>query len=66
MNMNLNSDYKEQKWTVMLWKSRGLIQDWKCNDSSLRIWVKDDGQWLEYWSADAILDHAPANLDCVS
>ena len=64
--MNLNSVYRSEKQTAILWKSKGLIQDWKCNDSSLRIWVKDSGQWLEYWSADAILDHAPANLDCVS
>lgn len=55
-NINLDKIFKDEVKAVKSMKERGIIQDYRSHESSGRIFIKAEGEWIEVWNIDDALD----------
>ena len=56
--ISLEKIYKQELSCVRSMKERGVIQDYKGNAFAGVIWIKADGEWIEVWNVNDVLDSA--------
>lgn len=54
--MNLNKAFYDELKAVKSMKERGVIQDYKSNEKAGIVWIKAEGEWIEVWNVDDVLE----------
>lgn len=54
--MNLNKAFNDEVKAVKSMKDRGVIQDYKSNEKAGIVWIKAEGEWIEVWNVDDVLE----------
>lgn len=57
---NLDKLYTQEIKAVKSMKERGVIEDYRFNDKAGIVWIKAEGEWIQVFSIDEVLDHKPA------
>lgn len=54
--MNLNKSFNDEVKVVKSMKERGVIQDYRSNEKAGIVWIKADGEWIEVWNVEDVLE----------
>lgn len=54
--MNLNKAFNDEVKAVKSMKERGVIQDYRSNEKAGIVWVKAEGEWIEVWNVEDVLE----------
>lgn len=54
--MNLNKVFNDEVKAVKSMKERGVIQDYRSNEKAGIVWIKADGEWIEVWNVEDVLE----------
>lgn len=54
--MNLNKAFNNEVNAVKSMKERGVIQDYRSSEKAGIVWIKAEGEWIEVWNVDDVLD----------
>ena len=54
--MDLSKAFNDEVNAVKSMKERGVIQDYRRNEKAGIVWIKAEGEWIEVWNVDDVLD----------
>lgn len=58
--MNLDKAFKDEVKMAQSLKDKGVIQDYRSNSTAGIVWIKAEGEWIEVWNVNDVLDFSRA------
>ena len=54
--MNLDKAFKDEVKVAQSLKDKGVVQDYRSNATAGIVWIKAEGEWIEVWNVNDVLD----------